>query len=184
MSTTSENGSVLDGNSSQTVSRDWFPSMDALAKAVGISKVHLKLAKRNGAPGFSPSGRIDFTLFEPWWKENQHSVITKGKDEYEEAKTREKVADAAMAEIALAEMQGKTLNLEKAIAFLFSLMASSNAICKTKMVNEAPGKSLGLDLAKSTLVHQECYDEMCANQQELAKTFLKNKKINLKELAS
>lgn len=154
-------------NVPKKILRQWFASMDQCSVETGISKPHLRIAKKFNAPGFDQAGRIDWVEFEPWWEANKEEVLEVDEDTLHQWKTRKTKAEALTAEIELEEMRQRSLDREEVRAYINQIASAQKALLRSTLCNELPSKLLGLGVTEMSVVMNNTVEEICKLMQNI-----------------
>jgi phage terminase Nu1 subunit (DNA packaging protein) len=145
----------------------WVETQEMLSDYVDVPVKWIRRAKKMKCPAFRVGGRIDVQAFKDWWAVHQAEVMGDDEDTLTKWKTRKTKADAMMAELELEEMKKRSIDIEDVVALLRHIATAQKAMMVSKLVNELPPKTIGLDVVRMAVANREAIEEVCKVMQDI-----------------
>lgn len=136
--------------------------------ATNTPKNTLRSAKRNGAPGFV-GYRIDWTLLEPWLKQNINN-LRDDEDENDSLlkyKTKKEKHLANLAEIEESKAREKYVLKDDIQTQIRAVALAQKNILKTVLTQELPSKLLGMNTTEMAVEMDKVVHRICTLMETL-----------------
>lgn len=110
----------------------FYTSMAQASSSTGFDKKLLKTAKKLGAPGFDQSNRVNWTLLEPWLKDNKNLLESQADESLEHYKIEKTKLECELLDLKIKEEKENLISPEEIKQFLNKLGILLSSVLKKK----------------------------------------------------